>query len=97
MCIEIHRSSTYQQLHRALVSALRPQLRHGISSDDIALDSYRIRLSNHFLKQADYLSPEAEMPLYSQGADEALAGCTEKMGPKHLRIVLEWREDAVNQ
>lgn len=41
-----------------------------------------------------YIDPELEHPLFTEALDQALALCGDDGGPPHVKIVLEWDEEA---
>ncbi|KAK9888287.1 hypothetical protein WA026_000549 [Henosepilachna vigintioctopunctata] len=96
-CMQVSRETSYEDLQKLILKEMASILHDDVLTCSQPKTIYKIRIPDPACDESEapcYLESELEHPLFMEALDQALALCNEDAGPPHVKLVLEWDEQA---
>ncbi|KAL3274494.1 hypothetical protein HHI36_015876 [Cryptolaemus montrouzieri] len=96
-CMQVSRETSYEDLQKLILKEMASVLHDDVLTSSQPKTIFKIRISDPACDENEppsYLDSQLEHPLFMEALDQALALCSEDGGPPHVKLVLEWDQQA---
>lgn len=96
-CMQVSRELSYEDLQKLILKEMACILHDDVLTSNQSKTIFKMRISDPACDENEpytYIDPELEHPLFMEALDQALALCSDDGGPPHVKVILEWDDQA---